>query len=209
MKDTFPGKLITFEGGEGAGKSTQTGLLKEYLEEKGRPVILTREPGGTRLGESLREILLKSGGDIVPLAELLLHQAARAQHLEEIIKPALRAGTFVLCDRFFDSTAAYQVFGGGVEEKTAGIINSVVGGDFAPDLTVLLDIEPEAGLSRCHQPSSPDRYERKSPDFHNRVRRGFLTIADREPERFFVLSARKDIEELKSEIRKRVSAAFL
>ncbi len=154
------GRFITFEGPEGAGKSTQLGLLGEWMKRGGLPVRTTREPGGTALGAGIREILLApQGGEVSPLAELFLYEADRAQHIQEVIRPALAAGEHVLCDRFFDSTTAYQAYGRGLPAELVEELNARATGGLVPDLTILLDISPSEGLRRARGGVSGDRLE--------------------------------------------------
>ncbi|MFQ5328879.1 MAG: dTMP kinase [Thermodesulfobacteriota bacterium] len=201
------GVLITFEGIEGCGKSTQAGRLKAFLEGEGREVVTTREPGGTGLGERVRDILLQSGDmDISPLSELLLYAACRAQIIEEVIRPALADGSVVICDRFTDSTVAYQGYGRGIALETVLAINGQAVGDIAPALTLLLDCEPEVGLDRAWSRikevsgAQEDRFEREDLDFHRSVRDGYLEIARREPGRMKVIDGSRSVEEIHKEI---------
>ncbi len=197
------GRFITFEGVEGSGKSTQVALLREWMEEAGVAVRATREPGGTRIGEEIRELLLAPREEALdPAAELLLYEAARAQHVREVIRPALEAGCHVLCDRFFDSTTAYQAFGRGLDERVVLELNRMASGGIVPDLTFLLSVPIEVGIARVRGANAkaqlplsflltqpPDPMERESLAFHRRVEAGFRTLAAREPERFRVLGA--------------------
>ncbi len=170
------GKFITFEGGEGCGKSTQVHLLAEYLRGHGHDVITTREPGGTPVAEQVREILV-NGEELHPLAEILLNYAARVDHVEKVIKPALSAGKWVLSDRFFDSTAVYQGYAGGVDIAKIMEIRKIALGDFRPDKTFLLDLPAETGLERTKQRGEENRYERKGIEYHRKVREGFFKLA--------------------------------
>lgn len=180
--------FITFEGGEGSGKSTQAGLLLKKLQEEHVPALLTREPGGTALGNELRKALkTKQGARISPLAELLLFAASRAQLMDELIGPALQEGKVVICDRFTHSTIVYQGYGRGLDLALVGTVNSIATKDVRPDLTVLLDIPPEQGLRR--RPSLEDRFELEDPSFHGRVRDGYLKMAAAEPDRWLVIDA--------------------
>jgi len=201
------GVLITFEGIEGCGKSTQAVLLREFLEGEAREVVTTREPGGTGLGERVRDILLQSGAlDISPLAELLLYAACRAQIIEEVIRPALTAGSVVICDRFADSTVAYQGYGRQLGPESVSAINGQVIGDITPALTLLLDCDPEMGLDRAWKRikemggAQEDRFEREALDFHRSVRDGYLEIARREPERVKVIDGSRTVDEIHEEI---------
>ena len=188
--------FITFEGIEGCGKTTQAARSAEFLRQSGMEVILTREPGGTRIGDAIREILLSpKNGEMDPVTELLLYFASRAQHVAEVILPALEAGKVVLCDRFSDATTAYQGYGRGLPLDTIERINTEATGGLAPDLTLLFDLEPEVGLDRVGKRAaasgggSGDRLEQEELDFHRRVRSGYLEIARREPDRVILVDA--------------------
>ena len=201
------GVLITFEGIEGCGKSTQAVMLKEALEGEGRRVVMTREPGGTGLGERVRDILLQSGDTrISPLSELLLYAACRAQIIEEVIRPALAVGSIVICDRFADSTVAYQGYGRELGLDPVIAINRQVLAEVTPRLTLLLDCEPEMGLDRAWNRirevggTREDRFEREAIDFHRAVREGYLEIALREPERMKVVNGDRGVDEIHQEI---------
>ncbi len=194
------GVLITFEGGEGAGKSTQARLLAEYLEELGIPVLLVREPGGTALGEGLRGVIL-AGAGVDPLAEALVFLAARAELAVSVIEPALAAGKWVLCDRYVDSTLAYQGYGLGVDLDLLRQLNARVVRGAWPRLTFLLDLEPEQGLARTAD--GGDAVARRDMDFHRRVRQGYLALAEGEP-RFRVLDAGLPLEEVSRRVRQAV-----
>lgn len=188
------GRLITLEGGEGAGKSTQAKALGAWLERQGIVAELTREPGGAPGAESIRTLLVTGDtGRWDPLAETLLHYAARREHMVRRILPALAAGTWVVCDRFFDSTLAYQGYGLGISPDVIAQIRSATLGKFAPDLTLILDVAPETRRARtAGRPGNEDRYERMDEAFHARVRDGFLKIANAEPERCVVIPADTD-----------------
>lgn len=179
------GRFITFEGVEGCGKSTQMARLRAWMEEGGLPVLATREPGGTKVGEGIRELLLAPRDEGLDAAtELLLYEAARAQHVSEVIRPALEAGVHVLCDRFFDSTTAYQAFGRGLDEEMVRELNRMASGGIVPDLTLLFSVAIEEGLDRARGESAGDRLEGESLAFHRRVQAGFEALAKREPGRF-------------------------
>jgi dTMP kinase len=202
-------RFITFEGGDGSGKTTQIGSLRGYLEQTGRPCLVTREPGGTVLGELIRKVLLDSSGHkLAPSTELFLYLADRSQHVNEIIFPALDAGKIVLCDRFTDSTLAYQGYGRGIDLNWLRQLNKAASGMITPDLTFLLDCPVDLGLSRTHRRESKagvareDRFEREKVEFHEKVRAGFLEIARREPLRFRVIDAAMPIEEIAAAIRR-------
>jgi dTMP kinase len=196
--------FITFEGGEGCGKSTQIELLAGHLRALGKTVHQTREPGGTKLGEAIRKLLQHeyAGEGMCPEAELLLFTAARAQITRELIAPALDAGEIVLCDRFMDSTTVYQGVARAIDPDQVAAINSFAVGDVIPDLTILLDLTPEVGMQRVHERSKGqlDRMEKEDLSFFNEVRRGYLELADSEPDRFLVLDATKPIATLEAEI---------
>ena len=195
------GRFITIEGGEGAGKSTMMGRVADWLENAGHRIIRTREPGGTELAEKLREILLdRNNISLSGRAELLLMFAARAQHLEELIRPALARGDWVLCDRFTDATWAYQ--GGGRELPRDEIesLEMLVHGDLQPDLTLLLDLPVELGLKRAARRSQADRFEQESTLFFERVRAAYLERAEAAPERFAVIDAAGNMDQVWSQI---------
>jgi len=206
------GKFITFEGGEGAGKSTQVGLLAQRLEAAGRRALKLREPGGTALGEQLRDVL--KSRDTLHLeaeAEALLFAACRAQLVGEVIQPELRAGTFVLCDRFIDSTVAYQSGGRGLERSLIEAANRLACGPLRPDLTVLLDLDPSHGLGRAsiRDHGKHDRFEALGEAFHRKVRAAYHELAAAEPARFLVLDATRDPQTLSEEIWHEVHRRFL
>ena len=191
------GRFITFEGGEGAGKSTQAQLLAERLRGAGHKVVETREPGGTKRGEKIREFLL--GGkskQYGPMGDAILFSTARDDHVRDVIRPALKDGAWVLCDRFADSTAAYQGAAGGVRPALIRALNRVAVGDTLPDLTLILDLPAEAGLKRAQARNdgdsvASDRFEGMSKRFHEALRAGFLKIAAEAPERCIVIDAQQ------------------
>lgn len=187
------GRFVTLEGGEGAGKTTQSVLLAEALAARGVAVLRTREPGGAPGAELLRDILLGGSVNWAPRAETLLHFAARAEHIAKTIEPALRAGTWVICDRFFNSTMAYQGYGQGADR---GFIASLIGLlGIAPDLTVVLDVDHTVSAERMRgRGNDADRYERLNSAFHARVRHGFREIAKADPKRCMLLDASGDIQ---------------
>ena len=210
-KFAFMVRLISFEGGDGSGKTTQLKLLDNYLASRGKLCLSTREPGGTTLGEMIRKILLEAGKvEIAYPTELFLYLADRAQHVHEVIRPALASGRLVLCDRFTDSTLAYQGYGRGVDLDMLRRLNQVASHGITPDVTFLLDCPVEVGLSRTAQRnmnlksggSREDRFEQERADFHERVRRGFLELARAEPQRIYVLDASRLTEEVHHEIKK-------
>ncbi len=195
------GKFITFEGGEGAGKSTQAELLGVDLRQAGQPTRVTREPGGAPGAEDIRGLLVTGAvGRWDAMTEALLHCAARREHLTKTIAPALDVGTWVVSDRFADSTMAYQGYGHGLGRQVVEGLNELVLGDFAPDLTLVLDLPVDDGLGRAAA-GPEDRYERMGRDFHQRLRDGFLEIAGREPERCAVVDARAGVDEVQAAIR--------
>jgi dTMP kinase len=195
---TVPGKFITLEGVDGAGKSTHLGFVADWLRQQGREVIVTREPGGTPLGETLRELLLHR--DMDADTELLLMFAARQAHLAELILPAIARGAWVVSDRFTDASYAYQCGGRGiVVERIAALENWVQRG-FQPDLTLLFDVPPEVAESRRSAARTADRFEREADSFFNRVRNAYLDRARAEPARIRVLDASQTIEALQAEI---------
>lgn len=198
--------FITFEGPEGAGKSTQLGCLVARLQAAQRPVAVTREPGGTPFGTRVREVLLDPELDMHALPEFLLYSASRAQLVEDVIRPALGLGEIVVCDRYFDSSLAYQGAGRGLPLPLLQSITQEVTGGLKPDLTLLLDLDPAVGLQRAAARGQPDRLERADLAFHQRVRQGFLALAAQEPERYIVLNALKTPDELASEIWRAVQA---
>lgn len=197
--------FIVFEGGEGCGKSTQAKALHRHVIRDGRAAILTREPGGTSLGERVRRSLKRPGRTpISPLAELFLFAAARAQLVNEVISPALQAGTAVVCDRYSYSTLAYQGYGRGLDQDIIRLVNSAATGGLSPDLIVLLDIPARAGLGR-KKGRDGDRFESESLAFHNRVRRGYLEMARADRERWLVVDGRLPRKAIQDAIWDRVS----
>lgn len=190
------GVFVTFEGGEGCGKSTQLDLFAHRLEEAGLAVVRLREPGGTRVGELVRSALLDPAHtEMDARAELLLYEASRAQLVAERIRPALEGGQIVVCDRFYDSTSAYQGYGRGVPLDEIRMLNDVATGGLRPDLTLVLDIDPRLGLARATARGA-DRLEAEDLAFHERVRGGFLHIAASEPERVAVVDAVSDVTDV-------------
>ncbi len=206
----LPARFITLEGGEGAGKSTQTRLLAAWLTGRGIDVLTTREPGGTPSAEDIRGLLVSGvTGRWDPITETLLHYAARREHVVRCIAPALAAGKWVICDRFFDSTLAYQGYGQGVALELIDRIRALAIGEFAPDLTLLLDVAPQTRLARtAARPVVEDRYERMNEDFHLRVRAGFAAIAASEPDRCAVITADGDVDEIARTIQEAIIQKF-
>jgi dTMP kinase len=209
------GKFITFEGPEGSGKSTHIKLLKAFLEARGIEVVMTREPGGTPLGEEIRKILQHDHSEApVPHAEVLLFLASRAQHVERLIRPALAQGKWVLCDRFDDSTFAYQGYGRGFPMEGLRAVNAFAVSGLRPDLTVLLDVAPQTSRERlatrqATTATAPDRIEREAAAFHEKVRNGFLALAAEEPDRIAVISTERDREAVAADVRKAVEQKLL
>ncbi|MBQ7402666.1 MAG: dTMP kinase [Lentisphaeria bacterium] len=209
------GKFITLEGGEGTGKTTQAALLAKTLEQAGIPVLLLRSPGGTAVAEQLRTILKTKtpGEDLLPETELLLFGACHSQMCEYAVKPALAEGKWVICDRFFDSTTVYQGYVRGLPLETVERINQFACRTIEPDLTLLLDIEPELGVRRaCGRNGGTidenDRFDSEGMAFHKAIRDSFLERAKCFPERFRILSAAGTIEEISADIKKAVSDEF-
>jgi dTMP kinase len=204
------GRFITFEGGEGAGKSTQVKLLAQALAERGRDVVLTREPGGSTGAEEIRKLLVSGEpGRWDGVTEALLHYAARRDHLTRTVWPALAAGRWVVSDRFADSTMAYQGYGHALGREPIERLHAVAVGGFAPDLTLILDLPPKAGVARAHaRRDGEDRYERMDLTFHERLRDGFLDIAAREPNRCVVIDASGSVEAVHAAILAQIEARF-
>lgn len=206
------GLFITFEGGEGCGKSTQIAALKARLEAMDKTVLQTREPGGTALGEYVRSLLQHddAGHGMSPEAELLLFAASRAQHVRELIAPAIAQGQIVLCDRFQDSTTVYQGVARAVDSKKVETISQFAIGNTKPDLTILIDLPPEIGLARVHARSDGqlDRMENEAIEFFQAVRQGYLDLAKSEPKRFLVLDGSQSVEELENQIWQRVGSTL-
>jgi dTMP kinase len=202
-KKNLKGEFITFEGSEGCGKSTQSRLLYEYLRKKGCSVLYLREPGGTRISEKIREILLSPQNHMNPVCETLLYMAARAQIVDQIIRPALLKGKTVICDRFFDSTIAYQGYGLGVDIHFIKTVSWFVSQRLKPDLTIFLDLPVKKGLK--HRQSSKDRIEKRSVAYHERVRNGYLKLARKEPKRIKIVRVDKDKSVTQEKIRELVT----
>ena len=197
------GVFVTFEGGEGTGKSTQLKLLADTLQARGMTVVQTREPGGTPEAEVLRSLLVNGDPERwTAEAEALLNYAARSSHLQKVIRPALDAGHTVLCDRFSDSTRAYQGYAGGCDMALLDSLETAITGSTRPDLTFIFDIDPAIGLARAKSrgDSSEDRYEQKGNAFHEKLREGFLKIAAAEPGRCRIVDASGSIEDVKARI---------
>lgn len=195
------GLFITLEGGEGAGKTTSIAFVRKFLEQAGKKVLVTREPGGTPLGEKIRALLLEGREGMHDETELLLMFAARAEHLARVVQPALAGGSVVVCDRFTDATYAYQGGGRGVAQTRIAALEEWVQQGLRPDLTLLLDIPVDQGLKRAGQRSAPDRFEREAHEFFERVRQAYLAIAAREPQRVKVIDASKDLIQVEQQLR--------
>ncbi len=196
------GYFITFEGSDGCGKTTQIELVAKYFEEHGIPYIKTREPGGSKLGKELRQILLHYSGVVADECETFIFLADRAQHVETVIKPAIETGKTVLCDRFTDSTIAYQGFGRGIELERIKYLNNIATGSLNPDLTLVFDVESEVAQIRLGD--EKDRLEALGMEFHKKVREGYLKIAAQEPTRVKVVDANLGIEEVYAQTVKHV-----
>lgn len=194
------GLFITLEGGDGAGKSTQIRNIKSFFEMKGLVVVHTREPGGTQISEKLRDILLDSHNtEMDAVTEMLIYAASRAQHVRELVKPALDEGSVVICDRFLDSSIAYQACGRGLGDMVK-IVNSYATDGLTPDITFWMDIDPDAGKERVSKMGDFDRLEMEARDFHYRVYEGYRAIAQSEPDRIKRIDASRSVEEISAEI---------
>lgn len=208
--------FITFEGVEGSGKTTQIRRLRTYLNRKGIPCMITREPGGTPIGEKIRKILLNPDHDeLVPWGELFLYEAARAQHVKEVITPNLKRGIVILCDRFSDASIAYQGFGRRIDLKWVEQMNRMASEGIRPDMTFLLDCPTGTGLKRALKRNQvlrqekEGRFEREKIQFHNRVRKGYLTLSKKEPRRVKVIDTRKGEDRVFEEIRQVVDQLII
>ena len=194
-------KFITVEGTEGVGKTTNINFIKSWLRQNEIKFVATREPGGTPLAEEIRDLLLKPRDElVVSSAELLLMFAGRAQHFNKVILPALQADTWVLCDRFTDATYAYQGFGRQMSSELIVQLENIVQGDIRPDLTLLLDIQVEIGLERANDRGDPDRFEQEQQDFFNRVRAGYLSLANENSDRYVVIDASQELQGVQTDI---------
>ena len=200
------GLWITFEGGDGSGKTTQAELLRSWLAEAGRAVVRTREPGGTDVGVLVRDIVLHHRGEIAPRAEALLYAADRAQHIATLVRPALEAGSVVVQDRYLDSSVAYQGAGRVLDAAEIRALSVWAADGALPDLTVLLDLDPSRARDRLDADDKPfDRLEAERDDFHGRVRESYLALAAAEPERFLVVDAGRPAAEIADVVRRRVA----
>jgi len=207
--------FITFEGIEGCGKTTQVNLLVKYLEEKGISCVKTLEPGGTDIGQAIRKVLLDSKNThLAPLTELILYAADRAQHVSEIIRPALDQGEWVVCDRFYDATVAYQGFGRGMNMDLISYLNSLAAEGASPDLTILMDCPEDIGLTRALERNKiqnledQGRFEKEKIEFHRKVRGGYLNLAEKYKDRFRIIDASRSVDEVKEDI-KGILASFI
>ena len=201
MTNMDAGKFITFEGIEGVGKSTNIQHFVDAIERAGHTVLTTREPGGTPMAERIRDLVAEHGDETMPdIAELLLVFAARSLHVSNVIRPALESGTWVICDRFTDSSRAYQGGGRGLPQNDINLLAEWVHGDLQPDLTVLLDAPVETGMSRAGRRSEPDRFELERNEFFQRVRETYLQLVIANPERFVVVDATQSLEEVEANV---------
>ena len=208
--------FISLEGIEGCGKTTQLTYLSSFLTDKGRPFVVTREPGGTAIGEKIRSILLDPASKgLVPAAELLLYMADRAQHIHSLIRPRLAEGKVVLCDRYFDATIVYQGFARGLDSGLICDLHRMIFKDLKPDITFLLDLQPRIGLTRAWQeldsgsrPGTESRFEEETISFHEKVRAGYLELAGREPGRYRIIDASRSIDDVQAQIRKILNGYF-
>ena len=196
--------LITFEGIEGSGKSTQVELLNDYLVSKGQTVVRTREPGGSLFGEALRKVLLQGDMNIFPLSELLVFMAMRAQHVEQVILPALQERKIVLCDRFVDATYAYQGYGRSIDLGIIETLNRLVTKGIRPNLTILLDVEVETGLTRKALHATMDRFEKEALSFHQKIKDAYMKLSKEDPKRFFVVDGNREQSAVQDIIKKKV-----
>jgi len=196
------GLFITVEGTDGSGKTTQINMMKEYMQDRGYKVLVTREPGGTRISEMIRTIILDpQNSEMGIITEMLLYAAARAQLVSEIIKPAVLEGKIVICDRFVDSSYVYQGFGRGIGMETVKSVNSAAADGITPDITFFFDINPEVALSRRMASTGMDRIEKEKIDFHMRVYSGYKALAAMYPERIKTLDGSRSIEEIFNDVR--------
>ncbi len=201
-------RFITLDGIDGAGKSTNLAVMKAWFEKHKLPVLFTREPGGTPAGEALREILLNPATQVSLRTETLLMFAARQQHLETVILPALKNGTHVVSDRFTDATFAYQGGGRGVPLQDIASLEHWVQGDFRPDLTLLLDVPLEVSMARINQTREKDRFEQEAAEFFNRVREVYLQRANEQPERYAVIDSSQSLDAVKNQIETALDSHF-
>jgi len=201
MSDLNKGLFITFEGVEGAGKTTNIEFIAEQIEKTGQEIVLTREPGGTKVGEAIREILLsKDLPEMHHDTELMLMFAARAEHVQRVILPALNADKWVLCDRFTDASYAYQGGGRGIDISRIASLENWVQGDLRPDVTFLFDLDADTGMSRVRSRGETDRFEQQHIDFFNKVRQQYLKMAQADPKRYRIVNAQYDLETVQKQI---------
>lgn len=193
------GKFITFEGADGSGKTTQIEMIKKYLENQGQEVLLTREPGGSDLGNKIRDILLHYDGEVDSLAELLLYMADRAQHVKKVILPALLEGKTVLCDRYTDSSVSYQGYARGLDIERIMKLNNIATDGLEPDLTIVFDVETQTAIQRVGD--IKDRLEQEGIEFHKKLRYGYLELAKKFPERIKVVDANLSIQEVFEQVK--------
>ena len=193
------GKFITFEGADGSGKTTQIELIKKYLEEQGKKVLLTREPGGSDLGNKIRDILLHYDGEVDSLCELLLYMADRAQHVKKVILPALEEGKIVLCDRYIDSSVSYQGYARGLDIERIIKLNTIATDGLEPDLTIVFDVETQTAIERVGE--IKDRLEQEGIEFHKKLRYGYLELAKRFPNRIKTVNANLSVEEVFEQVK--------
>lgn len=201
-------KFITLDGIDGAGKTTQLNVIKEWFENKGLQVVFTREPGSTPLGEQLREIVLNPASKMTPKAETLLMFTARQQHLDDVVFPNLNKGIHVVCDRFTDATFAYQGGGRGLENDKIAQLEQWVQGDFQPDYTFILDVPLEVALQRIERSREKDRFEREPAEFYREVRNTYLQRAANNPQRYAVVNSNREKEEVRQEIHALLNQLF-
>lgn len=206
MSVEYSGTFVSLEGPEGAGKTTQLKLLTSFLKDEKIEYVITRDPGGTALGKPIRRILLSTETVINPTAELLLYEADRAQNVSEVILPALQTGKLVLCDRYIDSTLAYQGYGRKIDMELINTLNHIATGGLTPEMTILFDIDSSSGLARLH-PGGHDRLEREAIEFHQSVRSGYLELARQHPERFRVIDASAAMSKVQEDLRRLVVEA--
>lgn len=198
---SYPGVFVTLEGIEGVGKTTNMRFLGEYLHEHNIPLLITREPGGTPLADDIRHFLLSEHEeDVLPETELLLIFAARAQHIKNVILPALAAGKLVLCDRFTDTSYAYQGAGRGIAKEKIASLEEVVQDGLKPDMTILFDAHIEVGLSRIQSRDKTDRFESETKNFFHKCRQEYLKLAEQEPDRFVTIDASQPITDMQKEL---------
>ncbi len=203
------GLFITFEGTDGSGKTTQIKLLEAYMKEKGYEVILSREPGGTRVSEIIRDIILNpENKEIVPLTEMILYAASRAQHVAEVIQPAVQSGKIVICDRFVDSSYAYQGAGREMDLKMIADVNRVAINGMVPDITFFLDIDPEVAIKRRINSTGADRIEQEKLDFHKRVYDGYKKLSILYPDRIKTIDAANSVDDISAQIKEYIDELF-